>query len=198
MMWALRDVAQINNAGVERMIRTLAVAQGPLSGLGTMDAAGAAQDASAAIAAGRLGGKAVAVAAFDKAKAYYTLVGVPASEVVRLAAEKPLRFSVAEWFALLEVDFPGRYVDESTQAALTRALDKAYKLSTGEKVVEALNDIRQSVQTPVVSLTGTITAGLAHGMLQAKALLKQAAASTKAGTSKGEGRSTDDTQSSND
>jgi hypothetical protein len=40
---------------------------------------------------------------YDRAKAYYTLVGLPVSEVVALAGDKPGRYSVAEWQALLQV-----------------------------------------------------------------------------------------------
>jgi hypothetical protein len=43
--------------------------------------------------------------AYDRAKQYYTLVGLPADEVVRLAGDRPGRFSVAEWEALLLVRF---------------------------------------------------------------------------------------------
>ena len=41
--------------------------------------------------------------AYDRAKAFYTLVGLPAVEAVLLASEKPGRYSVAEWGSLLQV-----------------------------------------------------------------------------------------------
>jgi hypothetical protein len=40
---------------------------------------------------------------FDRAKSYYTLAALPVAEVVALAADKPARFSVPEWQALLQV-----------------------------------------------------------------------------------------------
>jgi hypothetical protein len=49
------------------------------------------------------GGAAEVSRAYDRAKQYYTLVGLPADEVVRLAGDRPGRFSVAEWEALLLV-----------------------------------------------------------------------------------------------
>lgn len=49
------------------------------------------------------GGSAEVSRAYDRANSYYTLVGLPADEVVRLAAEKPGRYSLAEWEALLQV-----------------------------------------------------------------------------------------------
>lgn len=41
--------------------------------------------------------------AYDKAKQYYTLAGLPVDEVIRLAADRPGRFTVGEWEALLLV-----------------------------------------------------------------------------------------------
>jgi hypothetical protein len=43
------------------------------------------------------------VRAYDRSKSFYTLVGLPASEVVLLAADRPGRYSVAEWESLLQV-----------------------------------------------------------------------------------------------
>lgn len=51
----------------------------------------------------RAGGAAEVHRAYDKAKQYYTLAGLPVDEVVRLAADRPGRFTVAEWEALLLV-----------------------------------------------------------------------------------------------
>lgn len=41
--------------------------------------------------------------AYDRAKSFYTLVGLPSSEVVLLAADRPGRYSRAEWESLLQV-----------------------------------------------------------------------------------------------
>jgi hypothetical protein len=43
------------------------------------------------------------VRAYDRAKSFYTLVGLPVHEVVLLAADKPGRYKVAEWQSLLQV-----------------------------------------------------------------------------------------------
>ncbi|KAF6259795.1 hypothetical protein COO60DRAFT_1625953 [Scenedesmus sp. NREL 46B-D3] len=133
--------------------------------------------------------------AYDRAKQYYTLVGLPAAEVARLAADRPGRFSVAEWEALLLVQVPGRAADERQLAALNvvhvpgraaderqlaalhRALDKHYHLSAGQKVAEFLGGVKSSVQAPVQNFTGNVSAGFKSGLTQAKALLNKAAVS---------------------
>jgi hypothetical protein len=43
------------------------------------------------------------VRAYDRSKSFYTLVGLPSSEVVLLAADRPGRYSVEEWESLLQV-----------------------------------------------------------------------------------------------
>jgi hypothetical protein len=48
------------------------------------------------------------VRAYDRAKSFYTLVGLPVHEVVLLAADKPGRYKVAEWQSLLQVCMEGR------------------------------------------------------------------------------------------
>lgn len=191
LVWAAQEVSEMNALGAERLIRTLAVMQGPLVALGapggTPDAAGgaaggggAASGTGGAVGAGVVGGMAECLRAYERAKGYYTLITLPAEEVVRLAADKPLRYSVAEWEALLAVRVPGRPDSEQHMAALHRALDKTYNLSAGQKVTAALEEFGSRMQAPVASLADSITAGIKGGMLQARALLKQAAASTSA------------------
>lgn len=75
---------------------------------------------------------------------------------------------------------PGRPVSDAHLAALHRALDKTYNLSAGQKVAAALEEFGSRVQAPVASLADSITAGIKGGMLQARALLKQAAEVTSA------------------
>lgn len=84
--------------------------------------------------------------AYERAKGYYTLITLPADEVVRLAVDKPLRYRPDEWRALLAVRVPGRAVGDSASGALFRALDKAYNLSAGQKVAAVLEDLGHRVQ----------------------------------------------------
>ena len=51
-----------------------------------------------------MGGAAEVAKVYDKARGYYTLVGMPGDELVRMASKTPLRYSVAEWQALLQVN----------------------------------------------------------------------------------------------
>jgi hypothetical protein len=185
-VWAAQEIPEMNALGAERLIATLAVMQGPLAALGAA-AATAAPDrpgpGGAGAAAGAPGGVlpgADSARAYERAKAYYTLISLPAEEVVRLAADRPLRYSVSEWQALLAVRVPGRPVSDAQAAALYRALDRAYDLSAGQRVAVALEEFGSRVQAPVASLADSITAGIKGGMLQARALLKQAAEATSA------------------
>jgi hypothetical protein len=41
--------------------------------------------------------------AFDRARSYYSMLMLPADEVLKVAGEKPLRYSGSEWLALLQV-----------------------------------------------------------------------------------------------
>jgi hypothetical protein len=173
----------MNALGAERLIRTLAVMQGPLMALGAPLAGSAATTAAGGAAAGPVvpaNGVADCVRAYERAKGYYTLVTLPAAEVVRLAVDKPLRYTVAEWEALLEVKVPGRLASDAHLSALRRALDKTYNLSAGQKVAAALEEFGSRMQAPVATLADSITAGIKGGMLQARALLKQAAGATSA------------------
>ncbi len=45
--------------------------------------------------------------AFDRARAYYSMLMLPADEVLKVAGEKPLRYSAGEWMALLQVSWRG-------------------------------------------------------------------------------------------
>lgn len=49
------------------------------------------------------GASADVVRAYDRSKSFYTLVGLPSSEVVLLVADRPGRYSVEEWESLLQV-----------------------------------------------------------------------------------------------
>ncbi|WIA23609.1 hypothetical protein OEZ85_000318 [Tetradesmus obliquus] len=179
LMWVLEDIGEMNAMGVERMIRSLALLQGHLCGPGALLPGTNSSPAPA-------GGAAEVSRAYDRAKQYYTLVGLPAEEVVRLAGDRPGRFSVAEWQALLLVHVPGRTADERQLAALHRALDKHYHLSAGQKVAEFFEGVVTSVQAPVQNFTGNVSAGFKGGFSQAKALLNKAAASvSEAATSVG-------------
>lgn len=171
----------MNALGAERLIRTLAVMQGPLASL--VDTAAAAGPGTPAGVAGV--GAAECQRAYERAKGYYTLITLPPEEIARLAADRPLRYSVAEWEALITVRVQGRPGDEgptatAAAAALHRALDKAYNLSAGRKVGAALEELGSRVQAPVASLADSIKGGLKGGMLQARVLLKQAAQATTA------------------
>lgn len=77
----------INQHGVARMCRLLAVLQPALSSLGA--AGGAFRPESAR--------------AFEKARAYYGLLTVPTDALLRAAAERPTRFTPSEYLALLQV-----------------------------------------------------------------------------------------------
>lgn len=164
----------MNALGAERLIRTLAVMQGPLASLGTAAVPGAG--GAGAIECQR---------AYERAKGYYTLITLPPEEIARLAADRPLRYSVAEWEALLAVHVQGRPGGDgpsgtAAAAALHRALDKAYNLSAGPKVGAAPEELGSRVQVPAASLADSIKGGLKGGMLQARVLLKQAAQATSA------------------
>lgn len=78
----------INQYGVSRMCRLLAVLQPALSSLGT--AGGAFRPESAR--------------AFEKARAYYGLLTVPTDALLRAAAERPTRFTATEYTAMLQVN----------------------------------------------------------------------------------------------
>eukprot|EP00775_Hariotina_reticulata_P001681 gene1681-2025_t len=140
LMWVLEDISEMNALGVERMIRSLALLQGPLCGL-CMPAGTAA---------------------------------APSAEVVALAADKPARFSVSEWEALLQVQVPGRPCSDKDLAALYKALDRFYHLSAGAKVVDFLEGVRTSVQVPPSAaaaapsklIKGVLTQLLNPGQLQ--------------------------------
>jgi len=173
LMWVLGNISEINPLGVERMVRSLALLQGPLTNLGAASAAAAGDVGHPG--ALPVGGAAEVAKVYDKARGYYTLVGMPGDELVRMASKTPLRYSVAEWQALLQVRVPGRVVEDNHQQQLFWALDKVYHLSAGQKAVEVLQDIKTSVQVPVQTITGGLAAGLKGGVLQARALLKQAA-----------------------
>ncbi|KAI8462821.1 MAG: hypothetical protein J3K34DRAFT_527482 [Monoraphidium minutum] len=198
LMWAAQEIPDMNALGAERLIRTLAVMQGPLMALtataaggdaaGGAPAAGASAPGGGAGAAGggggggggAVGGVAEAVRGYERAKGYYTLITLPCDEVLRLAADKPLRYSVPEWEALLAVRVPGRPASDAQMVALRRVLDKTYNLSAGQKVAAALEEFGSRVQAPVATLADSITAGIKGGMLTARALLKQAAGATGA------------------
>jgi hypothetical protein len=75
--------------------------QGPLTNLGAASAAAAGDVGHPG--ALPVGGVAEVAKVYDKARGYYTLVGMPGDELVRMASKTPLRYSVAEWQALLQV-----------------------------------------------------------------------------------------------
>ena len=77
----------MNQHGIARMCRLLAVVQPALSSLGAAGAAFRPESARA----------------FEKARAYYSLLTLPADGLIKAAAEKPKRFTSAEYMALLQV-----------------------------------------------------------------------------------------------
>ncbi len=110
-IWLLPDIAQLNHRGVQRMCRMLASLQPALAG-----AAGG-------------GGRPDAARAFDRAKLYYTLLTYSAEGLVATAAEKPHRFSPAEYAALLAASVIERPVSAEQRAALARVLADAGRAS---------------------------------------------------------------------
>lgn len=116
-------------------------------------AGGTLSSDASAMAAGGAASVAECARAYERAKGYYTLITLPADEVVRLAVDKPLRFNPAEWQALLAVHVPGRTVSESSGIALFRALDKVYNLSAGQKVAAALGELGNRVQVGITPRT---------------------------------------------
>lgn len=80
-------VQGINQHGVARMSRLLAVLQPALSSLGATGGAFRPESARA----------------FEKARAYYGLLTVPADALLRAAAERPTRFTATEYTAMLQV-----------------------------------------------------------------------------------------------
>ena len=83
------DLQEINHHGVTRMRRLLAVLQPGLSALGSRG--------------GRTPAQPQAVRAFDRARTYYGLLTLPADALVKVAIDKPQRFSPAEYQAILQV-----------------------------------------------------------------------------------------------
>jgi hypothetical protein len=80
-------VQAINQHGVARMCRLLAVLQPALSSLGATGGAFRPESARA----------------FEKARAYYSLLTLPADAVLKAALDRPTRFTSAEYLALLQV-----------------------------------------------------------------------------------------------
>ncbi|KAK9837523.1 hypothetical protein WJX81_008555 [Elliptochloris bilobata] len=106
IMWLLPELQELNQHGVTRMCRLLAVLQPSLSALG---APGGAFRPEAA-------------RAFDKARAYYGLLALPAAGLLRVAAERPGRFFPAEYQALLQVKYEEREVTAEQRAELARII----------------------------------------------------------------------------
>jgi hypothetical protein len=130
------------------------------------------------------GGAAEVARAAERVCAYYTLVGLPAAELAALAAERPGRYSPAEWMALLDVRVPGRSVDAASRAALAAALEAYYTApasSAGQRVAEFFGEVGRSVQAPVQNLGGSMSAGLRGGLVRAGALLGRAAGAAAGG-----------------
>ena len=90
-------VQSMNQHGIARMCRLLAVVQPALSSLGAAGAAFRPESARA----------------FEKARAYYGLLMLPADGLIKAAAEKPKRFTSAEYMALLQVCSHPPYFDSS-------------------------------------------------------------------------------------
>ena len=88
-------VQSMNQHGIARMCRLLAVVQPALSSLGAAGAAFRPESARA----------------FEKARAYYGLLMLPADGLIKAAAEKPKRFTSAEYMALLQVCTHPPYLD---------------------------------------------------------------------------------------
>jgi hypothetical protein len=55
-----------------------------------------------------------------------------------------------------QVQVPGRAADERQLAALHRALDKHYHLSTGQKVAEFFEGVKTSVQVRTAAVICTV------------------------------------------
>ncbi|KAK9815816.1 hypothetical protein WJX72_010122 [[Myrmecia] bisecta] len=107
VMWLLPELREMNQHGVARMCRMLAVLQPALSALGAT------------------GGffRPEASRQFEKARTYYGLVTYKADDLLKAAAEKPTRFTAAEYTALLQVNFVDRPVTVEQRAQLARIVN---------------------------------------------------------------------------
>ena len=111
-IWLLPDIREWNHLGVQRMCRMLASLQPALAGVagGGSSSGGARPDAARQ---------------FDRAKLYYTLLTYSAEGLVATVAEKPHRFTAAEYTALLAASVAERPVAPEQRAALQKVLSDA-------------------------------------------------------------------------
>jgi hypothetical protein len=109
-IWLLPDIRGFNHAGVQRMCRMLASLQPALVGAGGGPRPDAARH-------------------FDRAKLYYTLLTYSAEGLVATVAERPNRFTAAEYLALLSADVAERQVTPEHRAALQRVLTDAGRMA---------------------------------------------------------------------
>lgn len=100
----------INAAGVARMVRQLTVLQPGLA------------------AAGAAGGqfRPEAVRVFERARTYYTLLTYSADSLVKVAADRPGRFTPSEYLALLQVR-------DSSTVRKQKVYDTLYKTTARER-----------------------------------------------------------------
>ncbi|CAL5223744.1 g6305 [Coccomyxa viridis] len=133
IMWLLPEIESMNQHGIARMCRLLAVVQPALSSLGAAGAAFRPESARA----------------FEKARAYYSLLTLPADGLIKAAAEKPKRFTSAEYMALLQVDYAGREVTGD-------------HLSQLSKIVGAKDPKGRSLFASAASMPFVSTASMKH------------------------------------
>ncbi|KAL0041964.1 hypothetical protein WJX79_010411 [Trebouxia sp. C0005] len=109
-IWLLPDVQEWSQHGVARMCRMLTVLQPTLASLG-----GPANNDAAKH--------------FDKARLYFSLLMYLPEGLQKAASDKPGRFTLAEYTALLQANVIGRNVTAEQKAAVLRVVGNATKRS---------------------------------------------------------------------
>ncbi|DBA83817.1 TPA: hypothetical protein ACH3X1_006340 [Trebouxia sp. C0004] len=109
-IWLLPDIQEWSQHGVARMCRMLTVLQPTLASLG-----GPAQGD--------------VTKHFDKTRLYFSLLMYSPEGLQKAASDKPGRFSVAEYTALLQANVLGRTVTAEQKAAVLRVVGNATKRS---------------------------------------------------------------------
>ena len=145
VVWLLPDIPALNHLGVQRMCRMLASLQPALSGVGGASGGGSG--------AGAGGFRPDAARQFDRAKLYYTLLTYSAEGLVTTAAEKPHRFSAAEYQALLAATVIERPVTPDQRQQLQRVLTEAGRLA---KPTSKANAALQGALAKVVKGMGAL------------------------------------------
>ncbi len=73
------------------------------------------------------------------------LLTMACEEVLRQAAERPMRYGYGEWMALLQVHVLGRNVADVHVAALQGVLDRAHGLTAGKRIAGAVGTVISTV-----------------------------------------------------